>query len=169
MIIEPSSCPHNQSAKCAQVKTDYREKLIGASKMVPRQIKRGIPMTSSILRPFYLLAASLFVFSTLHADQTSFNCEIIAAMDAGGNGNPIPTQLGGTAKFVVDRLSGRIIGTILDNGDFDFEIYGDGRNIVITKTHVAHEFLRIMTFVDSRMKPFVAVDYLGRVYFGLCS
>ena len=99
---------------------------------------------------------------------TSFNCEIITAMDAGDDGKPIPTQLKGTAKFVVDRLSGRIIGTILDNGNFDFEING-GKNIVITKTHVAYEFLRIMTFKNSRKKPFVAVDYLGRVYIGLCS
>ena len=103
------------------------------------------------------------------SSQTSFNCEIITAMDAGDDGKPIPTQLGGNAKFVVDRLSGRIIGSILDNGNFDFEINGDGRNIVITKTHVAYEFLRIMTYKNSRKKPFVAVDYLGRVYIGLCS
>ena len=89
-------------------------------------------------------------------------------MDAGDDGNPIPAQGGGT-KFVVDRLSGRIIGSVLDNGNFDFKIVGNGGSIVITETHVAREFLRIKTFVDSAVKPFVAVDYLGTVYFGLCS
>ena len=128
----------------------------------------GTRFTAAML----VFAFSLLMSATSAAGETSYKCVINAVMESGENGNPIPASKG-NPDFVVDRLSGRIIGSALDNGDFDFKIIGEGsgrsRFLVITETNTGVEYLIIKGHVDSLMKPFTAIDYLGRVYFGLCS
>ncbi len=129
-------------------------------------------MTTRILTALSLLVFSLLMPVTSIAEETSYKCKIVTKLDAGENGEPIPAAKG-TTEFVVDRLSGRIIGSELDNGDFDFKIIGkeisSAKFLVITQTNTGAEYLMIKGWVDSPMKPFTAIDFLGRVYFGLCS
>lgn len=112
--------------------------------------------------------------ATAIAAKTSYQCTIQTALEPGENGEPAAISLGkiGSTDFAVDRNTGRVIGSILDNGDFSYEIVNAGGKsrsfIVITTTHIAVELIRVKDYAESFYKPFVAIDYLGVVYFGLC-
>lgn len=128
---------------------------------------------------FLVFVIQILNFSNSYAADNDYSCVVKSALVVTAEGTPDTywtnkNKVG--ENFIVDRITGRIIGGPLDNSKLDNKIIDKGTSEMPfqvfsqskQRTHTTH--LQIQEFVNLSEKPFIGTTtlYYPGVYFGLC-